>query len=180
MRPHPMLAITSATVILGAAGVIGVANISTSTSLVSEIRHIDPPGASAFAGRTPPPLPKAGPAFVSGLYRTTPLPYIFANRRVVPRPRAAIPVRAAASPPSAATPSQWLALRLCESDDNYNDDTGNGYYGAYQFAASTWWALGLAGLPSEASPAVQDAAAARLQHLDGWSAWPVCSEAVGL
>lgn len=86
----------------------------------------------------------------------------------------------AVAPSSAATPSKWLALRTCESDNNYSEDTGNGYYGAYQFAASTWWGLGLSGLPSTASPALQNAAAAKLQRLSGWSAWPICSEAIGL
>ena len=41
--------------------------------------------------------------------------------------------------------------RVCESGDNYAEDTGNGYYGAYQFSLSTWYGLGpFTGLPSEA------------------------------
>ena len=57
---------------------------------------------------------------------------------------------------------------------------GNGYYGAYQFALSTWWGLGYAGLPSEAAPAVQDQAAERLQAEAGWGQWPACSAELGL
>lgn len=187
MRPHPMLAITSATVILGGAAAIGVANSSgRNTSLVSAVRHIDGARLAAHAGRATPRLPRATTALVAGIYRTTPLPYLFAHRQHTARPRTLPPPRTAttesslAVPSTAATPSQWLALRLCESDDNYAEDTGNGYYGAYQFAASTWSSLGFPGLPSDASPALQNLAAARLQRLDGWSAWPVCSEAVGL
>jgi len=38
----------------------------------------------------------------------------------------------------------WLLeLRDCESGGNYADDTGNGYYGAYQFSLGTWERLGL-------------------------------------
>jgi hypothetical protein len=74
----------------------------------------------------------------------------------------------------------WSQLRSCESGGNYRDDTGNGYYGAYQFALSTWRGLQLGGLPSSASPEIQDAAAVRLQKLDGWGPWPRCSGALGM
>jgi hypothetical protein len=74
----------------------------------------------------------------------------------------------------------WSQLRSCESGGNYSDDTGNGYYGAYQFALSTWRGLALGGLPSSASPEIQDAAAVRLQRLDGWNPWPNCSWALGI
>jgi Transglycosylase-like domain len=74
----------------------------------------------------------------------------------------------------------WSQLRSCESGGNYRDDTGNGYYGAYQFALSTWRGLRLGGLPSSASPQIQDAAAVRLQKLDGWGPWPRCSWSLGL
>ncbi len=74
----------------------------------------------------------------------------------------------------------WLQLRLCESGNNYAEDTGNGYYGAYQFALSTWLNLGYSGLPSDASPAVQDQAAQKLQALAGWGQWPACSAELGL
>ena len=53
----------------------------------------------------------------------------------------------------------WLqTLRDCESGGNYQDDTGNGYYGAYQFSLGTWERDGYTGLPSDAPPAEQDAA----------------------
>ena len=74
----------------------------------------------------------------------------------------------------------WLALRMCESGGNYAADTGNGYYGAYQFSPSTWWWMGYSGMPDNAPPAVQDQAAERLMQRVGWSAWPVCSVTLGL
>ncbi len=74
----------------------------------------------------------------------------------------------------------WLQLRLCESGDNYSENSGNGYYGAYQFSLSTWESIGYSGLPSDASPAVQDQAAEKLQALAGWGPWPGCSAELGL
>ena len=60
---------------------------------------------------------------------------------------------------------QWLAtLRGCEAGGNYQTNSGNGYYGAYQFNPGTWRSIAskvgrpdLAGvLPNQASPADQD------------------------
>ncbi len=62
------------------------------------------------------------------------------------------------APVNSSLQSWLLALRTCESGDNYQEDTGNGYYGAYQFSLGTWERLGLSGLPSQASPSVQDQA----------------------
>jgi hypothetical protein len=66
-------------------------------------------------------------------------------------------------------------LRICESGDNYAEDTGNGYYGAYQFAPSTWQALGFSGRPDQAKHDTQDRAARTLHQRDGWGAWPSCA-----
>lgn len=60
----------------------------------------------------------------------------------------------------------WLqALRTCETGGNYARNSGNGYYGAYQFLPTTWDNIArktgrsdLVGvLPSVAAPADQDA-----------------------
>lgn len=56
--------------------------------------------------------------------------------------------------------NDWLyKLRMCETHGNYTSNTGNGYYGAYQFSASTWNSLNT-GYPRAdlAPPDVQDAA----------------------
>ena len=82
--------------------------------------------------------------------------------------------------PVAPTPAVWAALRQCESGGNYAEDSGNGYYGAYQFSLNTWEGIGETGLPSDAPPAVQDQAAAKLQALRGWEPWPACSAHLGL
>lgn len=86
-------------------------------------------------------------------------------------------------PPAAPTPARasrsagypnWEALRQCESGGNYSTNTGNGFYGAYQFELGTWQGLGYEGLPSDASPSTQDEAAQRLYEARGSSPWPVC------
>jgi len=86
-------------------------------------------------------------------------------------------VAAAGRPPTGGV---WLELRYCESGDDYQANTGNGFYGAYQFAWSTWTGLGFPGRPDQEPYWMQDEAAQRLQALQGWGPWPACSAALGL
>src|SRR5688572_17164377 len=100
------------------------------------------------------------------------------------RQRVLITLLPLASILAAAAPAEagdvWSRLRQCESGSRYARNTGNGYYGAYQFKPSTWRSLGYRGLPHRASPAVQDRAARRLQARHGWGQWPACSRRLGL
>ena len=80
---------------------------------------------------------------------------------------AAVTAGGLASPALAASGDPWAAVRQCESGGNYSTNTGNGFYGAYQFTLQTWQGLGLRGLPSNAAPAVQDQAARRLAAQSG-------------
>jgi hypothetical protein len=82
--------------------------------------------------------------------------------------------------PAPATEATLARLRQCESGGNYASNTGNGYYGAYQFSLRTWRALGYTGRPDLAPPAVQDEAAATLQARSGWGQWPGCSRKLRL
>ncbi len=84
---------------------------------------------------------------------------------------------AVSQPAEAAT--TWAGLRQCESGGDYTTNTGNNYFGAYQFSASTWRSLGYGGLPHEAAPAVQDQAALRLAQRSGFGQWPVCGRGMG-
>ncbi|WP_391592315.1 transglycosylase family protein [Winkia neuii] len=59
-------------------------------------------------------------------------------------------------------------------------NTGNGFYGLYQFTASTWHAMGGSGLPSDASAAEQTMRAQKLQQQAGWGQWPGCAASLGL
>ena len=81
---------------------------------------------------------------------------------------------------SAASADDFSRLRGCESGGNYSTNTGNGFYGAYQFDQGTWNGLGYSGLPSNASAGTQDAAARTLQSQRGWQPWPACSRKLGL
>jgi hypothetical protein len=82
----------------------------------------------------------------------------------------------------------WACIRQLESGGNYRENTGNGYYGAYQFTPSSWnSAVRGAGYPQYANgradlapPYVQDAAAVWLQAHAGWQSWPVTSRACGV
>lgn len=69
----------------------------------------------------------------------------------------------------------WLQVAACESGIRPEANTGNGFYGAMQFAIPSWRAVGGSGLPSEASLVEQLYRAELLQRLQGWGAWPVCA-----
>jgi hypothetical protein len=73
----------------------------------------------------------------------------------------------------------WARLRACESGGRYDINSGNGFYGAYQFHPRTWRGLGFPGLPHQAPPEMQDEAARKLQARSGWGQWPVCSRRIG-
>jgi hypothetical protein len=72
------------------------------------------------------------------------------------------------------TQLDWAALRRCESGGRYDADTGNGFYGAYQFNLGTWRSVGGSGNPAQASPAEQDQRARTLYEQRGRRPWPVC------
>jgi Transglycosylase-like domain len=122
-----------------------------------------------------PPVPVTAPATTVPAPTPAPVP---APAPTTPAP--APPAPTAPAGPLAPSAAVWAELRECESGDNYAIDTGNGYYGAYQFSASTWAALGYPGLPNQAPPAVQDQAAQRLEAMSGWGPWPGCSAKLGL
>ncbi|RXR26862.1 resuscitation-promoting factor [Oerskovia turbata] len=87
---------------------------------------------------------------------------------------------AAPAAPSTVGGDVWAALAKCESGGNPTTNTGNGYYGLYQFSASTWRAVGGSGLPSQASAEEQTMRAQMLQARSGWGQWPACSKKLGL
>jgi hypothetical protein len=66
-------------------------------------------------------------------------------------------------------------IRECESGGDYTADTGNGFYGAYQFTEESWKAMGGEGMPHEAPPAEQDRLAKKLMEEQGPQAWPNCA-----
>jgi hypothetical protein len=70
--------------------------------------------------------------------------------------------------------SGWNAVAQCESGGDPSTNTGNGYYGLYQFTRSTWASVGGSGLPSNASAAEQTRRAEKLYAQQGPNQWPVC------
>ena len=75
--------------------------------------------------------------------------------------------------------SEALArLRSCEG--SYTSNTGNGYYGAYQFDKRTWGNYGGYELASDAPAAVQDEKAWQTYKARGWQPWPTCKVKMGL
>ena len=74
----------------------------------------------------------------------------------------------------------WAKLAQCESGGNPQTNTGNGFYGMYQFTLETWQSLGGTGYPHEADAATQTEMAKRLQQRAGWGQWPGCSDKLGL
>lgn len=80
-----------------------------------------------------------------------------------------------AAAPAAATADNWYKLRLCEAGNDYTKNTGNGYYGAYQYNLGTWNNYGGYARPDLAPAAVQDAKAQIDYDRRGWSPWPSCS-----
>ncbi len=86
----------------------------------------------------------------------------------------AAPVRHAAAPANYAGGVGGILerVRMREAGGNYATNTGNGYYGAYQFNLGTWRGVGGTGLPSDASPAEQDMRAQMLYNQRGCSPWP--------
>lgn len=73
----------------------------------------------------------------------------------------------------------WWRLALCESSGQ-NKNTGNGYYGYFQFYPPTWRSVGGTGLPHQHGYEEQKYRAQILQKRSGWGQWPVCSYKIGV
>ena len=101
---------------------------------------------------------------------TTPAPAPVATPSPSPAPTPATVVDTS-SAASWASSSGVECIREHESGDDYSTDTGNGYYGAYQDSLSTWESHGGTGLPSDASPAVQDQINYEIWLSGGWGQW---------
>lgn len=89
---------------------------------------------------------------------------------------------AASGNAAAADGGVWDRIAQCESGGNWHINTGNGYYGGLQFSAGTWRAYGgsaYAPTADKASREAQIAVATKVQHAQGWGAWPVCSGRAG-
>jgi hypothetical protein len=138
----------------------------------------------------PPPPPATERVTPNRATRSTP-------RRITPPTVRRAPRTVTAPNPGTATniDGVWACIRLHESGNNYSRNNGNGYYGAYQFSPTTWWAtmarLGYGTYVHRvysgpypradlAPPTIQDQAAVNLQAVAGWGQWPQTSRMCGV
>jgi hypothetical protein len=141
------------------------------------------PGPSLAGVRTTLPTAPAWPAVPASTAAWPDVPP--PTTTTVPPPPVETPAVVPSTPTSGAagnavdssSAAAWAAspgvtcIRQHESGDNYSDNTGNGYFGAYQDELSTWDSHGGTGLPSDASPAVQDAINYAIYLSGGWGQW---------
>jgi hypothetical protein len=153
---------------------------STTTSSVASSTTTTAPSATAPSATAPSPTTTSSTAPATTTTTAPPPPPTAPPATTPPAttPPATTATTADLHPPPAG--GLWLELRDCESGDNYQEDTGNGYYGAYQFSWPTWVDLGYPGRPDLEPYWMQDQAAQRLEGMDGWSQWPSCSAALGV
>ena len=71
-------------------------------------------------------------------------------------------------------------LRGCESGGRYDRNSGNGYYGAYQYDIQTWANWGGYSRADLAPGSVQDEKVWETYKRRGWQPWPSCSKSQGL
>lgn len=71
-------------------------------------------------------------------------------------------------------------LRQCEAGGRYDRNSGNGYYGAYQYDISTWANWSGYARADLAPPAVQDEKVWETYKRRGWQPWPSCKIKMGL
>lgn len=74
----------------------------------------------------------------------------------------------------------WYRLGQCESSDDPTANTGNGYYGLYQFDLPSWRAAGGKGYPYNATRAEQTKRGKIWKEKTGWYSWPACARKLGL
>ena len=73
-----------------------------------------------------------------------------------------------------ASSSKAMSVKQCESGNNYSTNTGNGYYGAWQFDIPSWLANGggaYAPTPDQAPSWAQDQVAYNYYSSAGWGPW---------
>lgn len=153
------------------------------TALLSSDLSAEPAGATTTERRSVQPRSQGVRRGVVASVRRTNRPYRRAYRPYRRSYRPARPYRQRVSRSAVRqvipTGDVWARLRQCESGGNYTINTGNGFYGAYQFLPRTWRGLGFPGLPHQAPPEMQDDAARKLQARSGWGQWPACSRRIG-
>ena len=105
------------------------------------------------------------------------------HRQATPRASRELPSRRHSEPATPqASDAKWDKLAQCESTQNWDSNTGNGYKGGLQFDDRTWRNYGGTQYAPSADRASRDeqiAVAKKVQQEQGWHAWPGCSRKLG-
>jgi LysM repeat protein len=125
-----------------------------------------------------PNLILVGEVLVSGGASTTAQAAAVVAPSAAPAPAPSAPAQVQSSTP--ALPAGFACIRQRESGGNYAINTGNGYYGAYQFSSGTWADFDGYAEANLAPPAVQDEKAALVYSQRGYEPWPNTARACGL
>lgn len=121
-------------------------------------------------------LPSGFGAFIATLHDRTPPTFVPTTTTTAPR--------AKRQAHGAVFPTDELLHRLamCETGGTMDPatNTGNGFYGAFQFTPSTWQSIGGPGMPHHHSYETQRDFARALILRSGWSQFPECSRRIGV
>ncbi|WP_037599988.1 LysM peptidoglycan-binding domain-containing protein [Streptacidiphilus rugosus] len=102
---------------------------------------------------------------------------------ILASPACVLPMIGAVSAHADSSQSVWDRVATCESTNNWQINTGNGFYGGLQFTQSTWDAYGGTAFAPRADMATKDQQITVAQAVlagQGPGAWPVCSVEAGL
>jgi murein DD-endopeptidase MepM/ murein hydrolase activator NlpD len=86
-------------------------------------------------------------------------------------------------PTDIAAASVWDLVASCESNRQWHEASGNGFFGGLQFEPGTWRAYGGEAFAPSAHLATREQqilVAQRVLAAQGWLAWPACSAKLGL
>lgn len=152
------------------------------TAAAREAASSTGPAPTSSAGAAPFPAPADATVVVSGL---PPDVEGTTTTRIRQRPTTTLPEDVDedltdeewwSGQPGHQTPLRAAVLACIRSYEQgsagYATDTGNGFYGAYQFDMPTWRSVGGSGNPAHASPAEQDDRAWALYLARGLQPWP--------
>lgn len=91
-----------------------------------------------------------------------------------------VPAKTTPQPAVSGLDDAFMQLSYCEAGGKATTNTGNGYYGAFQYDLGTWANYGGYARPDLAPFEVQLAKAKETQARRGWSPWPACARKLGL
>lgn len=135
-------------------------------------------------------LGSASEKIASPLPLTTPIPTLTPTPTLVPSPTptkillpTSTPIPTSTPTPDPKSPdnaSVWESIAKCETNGNWSENTGNGYFGGLQFSQGAWNSVGGTGNPASASKDEQITRGKMLEKMRGWGVWGACASKLGL